>query len=230
MACCYPKLLQPSQSAVKPTVTCGRWQLHVPAVCEQRAPAPISLCAHSPVAAPGTTTSKCLHVPPRAPLKSINHDALFFSSSPKSQPIHANGGDGGAKPLPGLSQFFFSLTLSKPPWHDQLARYHYRQQSFVTPYSSQIELGWERRLLDHSFFSHFCSIVAVPLLFSLSVGARYRYTPSSPLLTRIPIARRCLCTARSLCTVLVPVHLVNQNHTEWHATPAFSRRKSTGRE
>lgn len=64
-----------------------------------------------------------------------------------------------AEPNPCLVSlnFFFSLTLSKPPWHDQLARYHYRQQSFVTPYSSQIELGWERRLLDHSFFPIFAA-------------------------------------------------------------------------
>lgn len=40
MACCYLKLLQPSQSAVNPTVTCASWQLHVPAVCEQPFPSP----------------------------------------------------------------------------------------------------------------------------------------------------------------------------------------------
>lgn len=99
------------------------------------------------------------------------------------------------------------------------------QQSFITPYSTVAKSSWGGRegFWTTRFFLPFCGIVAVPLLFSVSVGTD-TYLANPPLL--------CLPVLHFTCigTVLVPVHVVKQNHTEWHATPAFLRRKSTGRE
>ncbi|KAL6898712.1 hypothetical protein GGI43DRAFT_84314 [Trichoderma evansii] len=95
---------------------------------------------------------------------------------------------------PAWSLSFFSLTLSKPPWHDQLARYHYCTYSAVLCHPI-VKSSWGLEKASRPLvFSFFAAVVAVPLLFSLSVGTgTYRTRLCLPV---FQLYSRCLCSAR----------------------------------